>query len=92
MTAHSAVGLLDARRPGHLAGADEVLPGAHLPCFQGELKAALGLLEAGLGTYLSNWNGRERPDNNRDLINVTEQCAGVGGCPALLFCPAVSLV
>jgi hypothetical protein len=39
------------------------------------------LLEAGLGTYLSNWNGRERPDNNRDLINVTEQCAGAAGCP-----------
>jgi hypothetical protein len=36
------------------------------------------LLEAGLGTYLSNWNGRERPDNNRDLINVVEQCAA--GC------------
>ena len=33
------------------------------------------LLEAGLGTYLSNWNTRERPDNNRDLIQVTEQCA-----------------
>jgi hypothetical protein len=33
------------------------------------------LLEAGLGTYLSNWNTRERPDNNRDLIAVTEQCA-----------------
>ena len=23
------------------------------------------LLEAGLGTYLSNWNTRERPDNDR---------------------------
>jgi len=33
------------------------------------------LLEAGLGTYLSNWNTRERPGNNRDLIAVTEQCA-----------------
>jgi hypothetical protein len=33
------------------------------------------LLEAGLGTYLSNWNTRERPGNNRDLITVTEQCA-----------------
>jgi hypothetical protein len=32
------------------------------------------LLEAGLGTYLSNWNTRERPGNNRNLINVTEQC------------------
>ncbi len=37
------------------------------------------LLEAGLGTYQQNWNGRERPDNNRDLIRVVEQCAG--GCP-----------
>src|SRR5688572_29202032 len=32
------------------------------------------LLEAGLGTYLSNWNGRERPDNDRRLIQVMEQC------------------
>src|SRR5688572_18662958 len=39
------------------------------------------LLEAGLGTYLSNWNGRERPDNNRDLINVTEQCSNAATCP-----------
>ncbi len=44
------------------------------------------LLEAGVGTYLSNWNGRERPENNRDLIRVTEQCAGfpaqgIIGCP-----------
>jgi Carboxypeptidase regulatory-like domain len=37
------------------------------------------LLEAGLGTYQQNWNGRERPGNNRALIPVTEQCAG--GCP-----------
>ena len=37
------------------------------------------LLEAGLGTYQQNWNGRERPGNNRELIRVTEQCAG--GCP-----------
>jgi hypothetical protein len=37
------------------------------------------LLEAGLGTYQQNWNGRERPGNNRDLIRVVEQCAG--GCP-----------
>ncbi len=36
------------------------------------------LLEAGLGTYLSNWNTRERPDNDRRLIQVQEQCAG--GC------------
>ncbi len=39
------------------------------------------LLEAGLGTYLSNWNGRERPDNNRDLIPVTEQCTVAATCP-----------
>jgi hypothetical protein len=38
------------------------------------------LLEAGLGTYLSNWNARERPDNDRSLIMVQEQCAG--GCAA----------
>ena len=37
------------------------------------------LLEAGLGTYQQNWNGRERPGNNRSLIRVVEQCAG--GCP-----------
>jgi hypothetical protein len=37
------------------------------------------LLEAGLGTYQQNWNGRERPGNNRDLIPVTEQCSR--GCP-----------
>ena len=36
------------------------------------------LLEAGLGTYLSNWNARERPGNDRRLIQVEEQCAG--GC------------
>jgi hypothetical protein len=36
------------------------------------------LLEAGLGTYLSNWNSRERPGNDRRLIQVEEQCAG--GC------------
>jgi hypothetical protein len=37
------------------------------------------LLEAGLGTYQQNWNGRESPGNNRDLIRVVEQCAR--GCP-----------
>ena len=37
------------------------------------------LLEAGLGTYQQNWNGRETPGNNRSLIRVVEQCAG--GCP-----------
>ena len=42
------------------------------------------LLEAGLGTYLSNWNTRERyaedsplsVDARRNLIQVNEQCAG----------------
>jgi hypothetical protein len=47
------------------------------------------LLEAGLGTYLSNWNTRERPGNNRDLIAVTEQCApscaGNGGIAGLNY-------
>jgi len=37
------------------------------------------LLDASFGTYHQNWNGRERPDNNRDLIRVTEQCTT--GCP-----------
>jgi hypothetical protein len=37
-------------------------------------------LEAGVGTYLSNWNTRERPGNNRALIQVTEQCSA--GCPS----------
>jgi hypothetical protein len=37
------------------------------------------LLEAGVGTYQQNWNGRERPGNNRELIPVTEQCTA--GCP-----------
>ena len=38
------------------------------------------LLEAGLGTYLSNWNNRERPGNDRRLIQVTEQCPTSTGC------------
>jgi hypothetical protein len=38
------------------------------------------LLEAGLGTYQQNWNGRESPGNNRDLIRVVEQCSA--GCAA----------
>jgi hypothetical protein len=37
------------------------------------------LLDASFGSFHQNWNGRERRDNNRDLIRVTEQCAG--GCP-----------
>jgi hypothetical protein len=32
------------------------------------------LLEAGVGTYLSNWNTRETPGNDRRFIAVTEQC------------------
>ena len=38
------------------------------------------LLEAGVGTYLSNWNTRERPDNDRRLIQITEQCPAATGC------------
>jgi Carboxypeptidase regulatory-like domain len=38
------------------------------------------LLEAGVGTYLSNWNTRERPDNDRRLIQITEQCPASTGC------------
>jgi hypothetical protein len=38
------------------------------------------LLDAGLGTYLSNWNTRERPDNDRRMIQVVEQCTN--GCAA----------
>ncbi len=37
------------------------------------------LLEAGVGTYLSDWGGKERDGNKRDLINVVEQCTA--GCP-----------
>jgi carboxypeptidase family protein len=37
------------------------------------------LLEAGVSAYQQNWNGRERPDNDRTLIPVTEQCTA--GCP-----------
>ena len=38
------------------------------------------LLEAGMGTYLSNWNTRERPDNDRRFIQITEQCPASTGC------------
>ena len=39
------------------------------------------LLEAGIGTYLSDWNTRERPGNlTRDLVRVVEQCSA--GCAA----------
>ena len=38
------------------------------------------LLEAGVGTYLSNWNTRETPGNNRALLQVTEQCPASTGC------------
>jgi hypothetical protein len=37
------------------------------------------LLEASLGMYQQNWNGREVPGNNRSLIRVVEQCSN--GCP-----------
>jgi hypothetical protein len=33
-----------------------------------------------VSAYQQNWNGRERPGNNRSLIPVTEQCTA--GCPA----------
>ena len=36
------------------------------------------LLEAGVGTYLSDWGGKELPGNNRSLIQVQEQCTA--GC------------
>ena len=36
------------------------------------------LIEGGVGTYLSDWGGKERDGNNRDLINITEQCTA--GC------------
>ena len=38
------------------------------------------LLEAGVGTYLSNWNTRETPGNDRSLIQVSEQCPAATGC------------
>jgi hypothetical protein len=37
------------------------------------------LVEAGFAVYTQNWNGRERPGNDRELIQVTEQCTN--GCP-----------
>lgn len=37
------------------------------------------LLEAGVSAYQQNWNGRERLNNDRTLIPVTEQCTA--GCP-----------
>ena len=37
------------------------------------------LLEAGVSAYQQNWNGRERINNDRTLIPVTEQCTA--GCP-----------
>jgi hypothetical protein len=36
------------------------------------------LVEAGVGTYLSDWGGKELPGNNRALIQVQEQCTA--GC------------
>jgi hypothetical protein len=39
------------------------------------------LLEAGVGTYLTTWGGRERPGNpTHDLARVVEQCTA--GCQA----------
>ena len=48
------------------------------------------LLDASYGSYHQDWNGRERPGNNRDLIRMTEQCtAGCanngGGVPGLVY-------
>ena len=48
------------------------------------------LLDASYGSYHQDWNGRERPGNNRDLIRMTEQCtAGCanngGGIPGLVY-------
>jgi hypothetical protein len=47
------------------------------------------LLEAGVGTYLSDWGGKERPGNDRSLIQVSEQCtagcATNGNIPGLLY-------
>jgi len=48
------------------------------------------LLDASYGSYHQDWNGREVPGNNRDLIRMTEQCtAGCanngGGVPGLTY-------
>jgi hypothetical protein len=47
------------------------------------------LLEAGVGTYLSDWGGKERPGNDRSLIQVSEQCtagcASNGNIPNLIY-------
>jgi hypothetical protein len=37
------------------------------------------LLEAGFGTYLSWYGGKERAGNDRDLIRVTEQAGIIPG-------------
>ena len=47
------------------------------------------LLDASYGSYHQDWNGREVPGNNRDLIRVTEQCAG-GLCQQRWRRPRVS--
>jgi hypothetical protein len=40
------------------------------------------LLEAGMGTYFSQWGGTPMPGSNfTQLVGVTEQCSGSGGCP-----------
>jgi Carboxypeptidase regulatory-like domain len=38
------------------------------------------LVEGGIGTYLSNWNTRETPGNDRRFIQMTEQCPATTGC------------
>ena len=38
------------------------------------------LVEGGIGTYLSNWDTRETPGNDRRFIQVTEQCPAATGC------------
>ena len=48
------------------------------------------LLDASYGSYHQDWNGREVPGNNRDLIRVTEQCStgcanNGGGVPGLVY-------
>ena len=48
------------------------------------------LLDASYGSYHQDWNGREVPGNNRDLIRMTEQCAPTcanngGGIPGLVY-------
>ena len=40
------------------------------------------LLEAGMGTYLSQWGGTPWPgSSSTQLVGITEQCFGAAGCP-----------